>query len=245
MSGMGPDDETLHLAGLAGLYALDALEGDDLERFEALLATSDEVSDEVAGFRATAARLAEVSATPAPAGLRDRVMNDVARTRQMKPVVPLIDRRSRRGVRTVALSAAAAVLLLLAGLTGYLVADRGADEQSQVGALLAQADTRVVPLNVVDTDRVVGHVVVSAGAGTMILVAGDMPDLADGRTYELWKLDDEGAHQAGLFEPDSEGRVEATMNVDLDGTTGFAITDEPAAGSAAPTTPILMTASLA
>lgn len=245
MSGTGPDDETLHLAGLAGLYALDALEGEDLERFEALLATSEELSDEVAGFRATAARLVEVSATAAPARLRDRVMEDVAGARQLTPVVPLIDRRNRRRARTAVLSAAAAVVMLLAGLTGYLVADRGPTEPSEIGELLAQADTRVVPLNVADTDRVVGHVVVSNGTGTMIVVAGDMPDLADGRAYEVWKLDGRGAHQAGLFEPDSEGRVEATMNVDLDGATGFAITDEPAAGSAAPTTPILMTASLA
>src|SRR5689334_18188552 len=116
MSNMTPDDqESFNLAGMAGLYALDALEGDDLVRFEALLATNAELRDEVAGFRATAARLSDVSAATPPPSLRANVLTQIAETCQDAPIVRLDDRRRASAGRRALLGAVAAALMLLAG----------------------------------------------------------------------------------------------------------------------------------
>ena len=245
MSGMPPDDhESYHLAGLAGLYALDALDGEELVRFEALLETNAELRDEVAGFRATAARLSEVSAArPSPA-LRDSVLAQVATTRQDPPVVRLEDRRADRTRRRLLLAAAAAALVLVAGFGGYLVADRTGGTSSELASVLARSDTKVVALRGATSTEAAGRVVISPATGKVIVVSDKMPVPASGRTLELWKLDATGAHQAGLFEPDGSGRVEAALQADLEGATGFAVTDEPDGGSATPTTDVLMTATI-
>lgn len=248
MSGMSPDDDSYHLGGLAGLYALDALEGEDLERFEAHLATNAELREEVAEFRATAARLSEVSATDPPPDLRARVLANVGTTRQDAPVVPLGERRAQLARRRTILAAVAAALVVLAGIGGFLLADGTAsdDQPSELASLLARSDTKVVPLTGVDSDVAAGHVVVSGESGKVVIVSDKMPPAKQGRTYELWRLGSDGSVTgAGLFEPDSKGKVEASLEVSLKGATGFAITDEPEGGSPKATTPVLMEASLA
>lgn len=247
MSGTSPDDhESYHLAGMAGLYALDALEGEDLERFEAHLANNVELQEEVAGFRATTARLSEVSAASPPPALRNRVLADIGNIRQDPPVVRLDDRRQARVRRRVVLTSIAAALVVLAGFGGYLVADRTGSEPSQLASVLAERDAVVVPLTGVGSDVAAGRVVVSQQSGKVVIVSDKMPPVAKGRTYELWRLDDAGAaHKAGLFKPDSSGKVVAALEVNVGDATGFAITDEPDGGSPQATTPVLMTASLA
>ncbi|MFN8049898.1 MAG: anti-sigma factor [Acidimicrobiales bacterium] len=245
MSNMSPDDnDTYSVAGLAGLYALDALEGDDLERFEAYLATNAEAREEVAGFRATAARLGEMTATAPPAGLRDRVMHQVSVTRQEAPVVQLDERRAARARRRAVLGAVAAVAVLIAGVGGYLIGDRTAPAPTDVAALLTRPDTKVVPLTGIGSDVAAGQVVVAPGVNKVVVVSDKMPPSNEGRTYELWKVDAAGVHAAGLFAP-VNGKVRAALDVDLQGATKFLITDEPEGGSPKATTDPLMEASLA
>jgi len=252
VSGTTPDDESYQLAGLAGLYALDALEGDDLARFEAHLANNVELQEEVAGFRATAARLADVSAASPPPGLRGRVLADVATTRQESPIVHLDERRRRTTMGRAVLAAAAVVAVLAAGLGGYLIADTGDAGDggvlvaSELSRVLAREDAEVVPLVGVGSDAATGQVVVSKSSGKIVIVSDSMPPVAEGRTYEVWKVDAAGAaHQAGLFEPGADGRVEVALDVGLDDAVAFAVTDEPDGGSPHATTPVLMQARLA
>ena len=245
MSTTPPDDnETYHLAGLAGLYALDALEGEDLERFERHLATNAELREEVAGFRATAARLGDVSAAEPPAALRDRVLAGVAATRQDQPVISLDERRVASARRRALLTVAASVAILAAAFGGYSVR-QPTDQPSELARLLARPDARVVPLTGVDSTEASGRVVMSAGSNRIIVVSDTLPPTEAGRTYEVWRLDGTGAaSKAGLFKPDHRGTVEASVEVTLADTKGFAITDEPDGGSSQPTTPILMVATL-
>lgn len=242
MSGISPDDEHVHLADLAGLYSVGALEGDDLSRFEEYLATNDELQDEVAGYRATAARLSEVTATTPPDGLRERVLAAAAATRQDPPARPPERRPASRLSRGV-LAVAAAVALVVAALGGFVLTDRG-EPTSELAKVLAHSDVRIVPLTGVDSDAAAGHVVVSETSGRVVVVSNQMPPAAKGRTYELWRIDGNGVHKAGLFEPDERGYVEAVLPMPLAGATGFAITDEPDGGSPQATTPILMQAEL-
>lgn len=62
------------LHSLAGPYALDALDGGELARFERHLRRCPDCTDEVRGFAATAAALAFAVAAPPPPALKGRVL---------------------------------------------------------------------------------------------------------------------------------------------------------------------------
>jgi Anti-sigma-K factor rskA len=81
---------------LTGVYALDALDtAAEVARFERHLNRCDNCTSEVRGFRETATRLARAVAQQPPPSLRDTVMAEVARTRQ----VPAADDRARHARR--------------------------------------------------------------------------------------------------------------------------------------------------
>jgi anti-sigma-K factor RskA len=237
-----PRNEPEHheLAGLSGLHALDALDDESRERFEELLATNPEARAEVDEFRATAAVLAAAVAEEPPAGLRDRVLADVAVTRQDPPVVDLAVRRSRR-VRAVWIAAAAAVVLVV-GLFAGMVIDRPPRGDAELADVLARSDVRMVPLSGDGPSGV--KVVWSDEAGRAVVVANDMADLPDDRTMELWRMSGDRPSRVGVFEPDADGRVRAAFDTDLAGADALGVTIEPAGGSDAPTSPIVLQAEL-
>lgn len=83
-----------------------------------------------------------------------------------------------------------------------------------------------------------GRVLASANRGIMLLVA-NLPPAAQGRTYEMWLVPKTGAPvPAGLFQTAADGRALHLRpgTVDLNTVAAVAVSDEPAAGSAAPTT---------
>ncbi len=242
MSGMSPQDESSDLSGLAGLYALDALEGDARLRFEAQLGTSPELRAEVSDYRATAARLANISAINPPSDLRARVLSEVGDTRQDSPVVRLDSQPTRSSTRRTAQMLAAAAVVLLAGLGGYLLNDANPTAPSNLASVLAQPDARVIDLISSANANTAGRVVVASSTNQVVIVTDQLQQVADGRTYELWRLDANGPSKAGLFEPGLDGTVEFATEIGLDNTTGFAITEEPDGGSAQPTSPILLSA---
>jgi len=234
----GDDDEGIdEMANLSGLYALDALDVELSRRFEAYLATHPEARAEVEEFRATAAILSELATVAPPAGLRDRVVAQVAATRQDPPVVASITERARRGRTWVAV---AAVVLLVAaiGAVVYRATSESDTPPSQLAELLGRPDARVVRLT---GDPAEGAKVVwSRAAGRAVLVAAQVDPLADATTYELWQLRGGTATSVGLFRPDRQGRVQASFVVDLVGADGLGVTVEPSGGSATPTLPVVL-----
>ena len=80
----------------AGAYALDALPADERAAFEAHLDRCADCRAEVRELQATAARLGSTQAVAPPPQLRERVLAEVARTRQDAPVVDLATRRRTR-----------------------------------------------------------------------------------------------------------------------------------------------------
>jgi len=73
---------------LTGAYALDALDqGGEQARFARHLDSCQSCASEVRGFREVATAMAFAASTEPPAELRDRVLADVARTRQLPPEV--------------------------------------------------------------------------------------------------------------------------------------------------------------
>src|SRR5439155_24549549 len=81
---MTPRRADLH--ALAGPYALNALPPGERARFERHLAACDACAQEVCGLQETTARLAAAVAVPPAARLRERVLAQAARTRQLRPV---------------------------------------------------------------------------------------------------------------------------------------------------------------
>src|SRR3954447_8514612 len=82
----------------SGLYAADALEGEERERFERHLDECEDCRIEVAGFHDATAQLAAAGATEPPPPLRAGVLSATATTRQEPPVVTsLAPRRTGAG----------------------------------------------------------------------------------------------------------------------------------------------------
>jgi anti-sigma factor RsiW len=227
-------DHDLHL--LTGAYAADALDSEERDTFRRHLETCAVCRQEVAELTATAARLAVAAAEQAPTGMRERVLAEAARTRQLSPVVSdLTARRAARPWYQAPATAAAAVLLVVAtGLGGLSVVEaRHADEARQDAARIASIAA--------DPDRVVRTVALpDGGTGTMIAAGGQaffhgsgLPLLPDGRAYQLWRIRGQESTSAGVL---GRGGELTGLVPDLGPDDAVGVTVEPASGSDRPTT---------
>lgn len=240
----GPDG--FDVTGLAGLYALDALEGEELAQFESYLAAHPEARDEVDEFRQTAARLAVTAAEPAPASMRADVLGSLSSVRQEPPSLDAARaRRRQRASRRIASLAAAVVLVVAAGTGGYLIGHdatpTGTETADGLTSILANDDATFVDLQ--GDSGLTARLVYSERAQGGVVVADDLPRPPDGKTYELWKVRDGQPVSAGLFVPE-DGTVRAPIDAQLSSGDTVAVTIEPDGGSAAPTTPIVLSATV-
>ncbi|GAB3255172.1 anti-sigma factor [Alteromonas gracilis] len=218
---------------LSGAYAVDAL--DDLERirFERHLKDCDTCRAEVTGLRETAAVMATVVAVTPPAALRDRVLADIRTVRPLPPEVTPVEVVGQRARRFPRLVAAAAAALVLAGGVGLAV-DRPWEEPGvqPVAAQVMEAGDAVSHTVKVDGggSATVWH---SRDLGKAVLITEDVPDAPDGKVYEMWLQDDEGAMvPAGLM---TGGDATVVLEGDASAATGVGITVEPEGGSEVPT----------
>ena len=227
-------DHDLHT--LSGAYAADALDPVERDVFERHLETCDSCRAEVRELQATTARLAVgVSATP-PAALRDRVLAEVGRTRQLSPhrdVVRLDERRNRPWYRQPATAAAAVLLVVAIGLGGLAVHENREKAEAE---RLAERITAVA----VDPQRTVDTVPVThGGTGTVVAADGlavfhgsDLPRLPDGRAYQLWRISGQESQSAGVL---GRGGELTGVVTDLGPGDAVGVTVEPAGGSSQPT----------
>jgi anti-sigma-K factor RskA len=235
----------------SGAYALDALTAEEVAAFEAAMEADPTLQTEAQSLQATAARLGAANAEPVPAGLRERVMADVDRTRQDAPstapvaeVVPMRSRSSARAVRILA--AAAAVLAVFAlGMSAWVI---GLSRENSSLTAAGAAVTRVVTAPDARTVSGTlagqagrGAVVVSPSLGSAVFIADDVAGVPEGQTYQLWLIGADGsATSAGTFTPGPSGRAAITLTGPLKSTAAVGVTVEPAGGSTQPTSePVL------
>lgn len=220
---------------LAAAYCLDALDADERERFETHLAHCATCRTDVAEMTATAGALAEASAMAPPPGLKERVMAEVATTRQEAPSVPgrhaeVVDIASRRRWAPVWIGAAAAVVLIAVG--AVLVVDRGGNDLDDH---LAAPDLVLAEL---DGDAGAVRIAWSPARDRVAVLADGLAAPGPGRVYELWAIAGGAPVPAGLFSAE-DGTIREVVDVaDLD-VEAWGITIEPAGGSPAPTGDIL------
>ena len=241
---------TTDIHALVGAYALDAV--DDLERaaFERHILACDGCRGEVDELRETASRLADSTWSVPPPQLRTDVLAAIGRTRQLPPgesARPEPDARAAvsRWRRYTAGAAAACILATGAGAATWAVQEQRvrAKNTAVAAAELREARTQAIlaaPDLVVRTAPMIGggRVTVASSAqqgASVVSMRADRAPSAD-RAFQLWTIRDVAAPapvNAGLL---PAGEASAAQVVDgVPGNDVFAVSVEPAAGSAQPT----------
>lgn len=246
---MIPDIHTL-----TGAYALDALDPHERADFERHLAKCADCAAEVAGFRATAARLGTAVAVSPPERLRTWIRDGIARTRQEPPSglrlvnsVRAQDPATRRTWLLPATAVAAGVALLAAGIFAGIAVHAG-DQTRSAQERLVTAQQQNMPLSELLAAPDVGIASSSGAAGSVtlldsrmlqrgLLVAQNMPAQPSGKTYQAWDISPTGFQSLGLLGNGGSGNLAVP---DLDGSDDIGITIEPVGGSRQPTSSLLM-----
>lgn len=238
----GPDNERFR--EMKEAYALNALSEEERREFEEYLAGHPAEQTEVDELSSVAALLAFApEEQEPPPELRNSLM---ARIRSEASGAPVADtgragRPHRRsgawrlsGTRWLT-GAAAAVALI--GLLVWNVS-----LQSEVRGL-RDFQTSFYELQGSGSASAASGQVVSVGGDRAMLVATDLPRLPEGRTYEMWAIDNGEPKPRGVFKP-GEGPAIRTIGETMAGAETFAITVEPEGGSEQPTTDPVVTADL-
>lgn len=239
---------------LAAAYALGALDGEDLGRFEAhLRGGCAECRAALADHQEALVHVARAVSAPPPSRPRRRLMERVAHGRARRPAPS----RFWSGFRWAA-SGAVAAGLLAAVLSAFVsaryearlgqmareVAAMREQVQQQLVALTLLRDpaTRVVPLvGLAPSPNARGRIIWHELQGG-VLVAAALPFVPPEQTYELWAIVEGKPIPAGLFTVDAEGKAGVHVSA-LPGAPRvdqFAVTLEPAGGVPAPTGPMYL-----
>jgi anti-sigma-K factor RskA len=265
----GPAQDSLQ--DLAAAYALGALSADETRRFEAFLATSPETQREVEEYREVAALLAlggpegQTGGGSLPGGLRDRVLARVG-DQQTRPLAAA--RATAARPSSAVWVALAASLLLAAGLGAGLVSSRGrlAAVETELAARNTTLDQtgrrlaeREATLNSILEPGVELYQLTSNGdpepgiqlfwnrqRNQAIVHGFRLKPVPTGKAYQLWFIKDGAPVPSITFkpEPDGHAKVEHVPVPEGGKLSAAAITVEPEAGSAQPTSPIVMVGAL-
>ncbi len=225
---------------LTGAYAVDAL--DDLERarFEQHLDECEDCRAEVAELRETAALLAETTATPPPASLRESVLAGISQVRPLPPEVPVTSPAHRPAVepagrrRSWVPFLVAAALALIAGIGAVVVQPWASDDVPRLTAaeqVLQAPDAEKVSIDLGAAGR--ATVTRSKSAGRAVITTEDMVSAPEGKAYELWFIKGDSFTSAGLM-PDVEDQT-VVLEGSADDAAAVGITVEPETGSEQPT----------
>jgi anti-sigma-K factor RskA len=228
------DDDFL---ATAAAWVLGALPDDEAQTFAAHLRECPACREEVARLQSVAdvLPLAAPAAAPPP-GLKARIMDVVEREAELLAAAgPDADRPARRDRRRGGFWAgivsrpwlagtAVAATLAVGVLAGVLVSDGQGPNQ---------------------TTRAATFVAAAGGAHATLVQRGDeaqlrVADLAApkaGRVYQVWVLRGAKPEPDAVFTVDREGRGDVVLQHDPRGAKAVLVTEEPAGGSTAPTSP--------
>jgi anti-sigma-K factor RskA len=245
-------------------YALGMLDDAQRAAFESRLRVDADLRMALAATHETLSTLAfSTPATPAP-GLKHRVMERLGTAATPGPATKVIRMASHpRASRTPLWlgTALAASLVLIARLSFDLsaahrdaasaVLSANVDRRSlaQRDSLIAQLTdpaTETVTLAATGAARPVIKAYVDRAHRTMMLSAGLLDTLPVGRAYQVWFIVDGKPVPSVTFRPDAAGRaLLRALPIPSGAVAATAITQEPAGGSTAPTTPVLFVGKLA
>jgi anti-sigma-K factor RskA len=232
---------------LSGAYALAALSDTERAAFARHLDECATCALEVAELRETAGRLADRVWSVPPPALRDRVLAEIARTRQERPE-PRSRGRWPRGSRDRRLLTTAAAVVLAAGAVAgtYAVQEHRVAQQREATVAARAQNDRVnailsAPDAVVRSGPIAGggRVTVVASAsrdGAVVSVAAMAGPGAD-RAYQLWLTGAGAPVSAGVLPAGASGATRVLAGTQS--AQGIAVTVERAGGSTTPTLPLV------
>jgi anti-sigma-K factor RskA len=240
------------------LYALGALQGEERLAVEKHLQSCPDCRHELSQLQGDLALLAlSVSGPRPPLRSRQRLMAAIAKEPRRATIRQGQWKPWWIALEWAAAAAAVAMIVLLLNQNTDLRQRVAALEASSSGQQkqLLQAKELIATLTSADAVRFTlvaaktppqpqGKAIYLRSTGTLVFLASNMPELPPQKTYELWLIPTSGAPiPAGLFRPDTHGSaalIKPPLPTGVEAKT-FAITVEPGAGSAAPTsTPIMV-----
>jgi anti-sigma-K factor RskA len=181
---------------LLGAYALDAVDELERRRVESYLAANPEARAEVWEMRQAAAMLAH-SGDRAPEEVWDRIAG--ALEEQPPRFAGRLDvpARSWRRPWIAAVAAAAAVALVAGGVVTALVLSDGSGDPQAAEAIAdayeaARDDPASREVELVSEGATLRVAAVVAADGQGFLAAGELPELAEDETYQLWGVYGDG-----------------------------------------------------
>ncbi len=239
------DERRERFEDLKEAYALGALPEDERLWFEGYLAEHPELQAEVYDLASVAnlLALAPLEYEPPPE-LRCNILSIIegatgAAHTQRYPLRERLRGLFGPGGRAAAAIVAVAVLAVV-GLFAWNAALRGENEDLR-GDL---QERRTHELQGSGAARDVRGEVIEVGGGRAVLVAENLPSVAEDQVYEAWLMRGEDAEPAGLFEPREEGTTAMPLEGSFEGADAVAVTVEPSGGSFSPTEEPLITADI-
>ena len=227
---------------LAAAYALDALDERERGAFEAHYGSCDVCHTDVQEMRQTLTSVAGSLATPAPMSLKDRVMAEVAVTRQLSPSLVPISFPPRRSWAPM-LAAAAAVVVLLVGIAVFARKDTADSFSADLARVMEQPDSKVITLENQSEGEGTFKVAWSSELGEAVLIGENLPATPDDKAYELWLIAGDQAMAMYVLDPAEDGNVHRRLDAPAD-PTAWAITVEPKEGTPTATGDIIYIATV-
>jgi len=227
---------------LVGAYALDAIAGIDLVRFERHLARCRRCAAELREMRQAAVGLATDRGCEPPPGLAERAIAAASRIRQLPPAAwPPVARPSRSARIAVGIAAVAVIIAGFLGVSASTAVDQLGAQQSRARAMatvLAAPDTTVLNARVSAGGR--ATIVMSASRHALIFTATSLPRVPPSHCYELWLMGPGGDRPAGMLPHPRHGMTGPVLTSGLRPDDRLGLTVEPAGGSRHPSTAVLL-----
>jgi anti-sigma-K factor RskA len=219
------------LIALATPYALHAIPDHELTEIERrVVAAPPDVTaafaDEVRTVRETMAAMSAATAVEPPPQLRDRLLTEV-RSDQMRVLRPRVKRW-----QTAALAAAAALVIGL-GAVGVGLALRPAPTLSTAEQVFAASDVQTVSDEIPTGGT--AAMVFSREENAGVLVMNNVAPPQPGTVFQMWLIDDTGAHSAGTIGANNVALSTTAVLHDLGDSQTMTLTVEPPGGSPQPT----------
>ncbi len=230
---------------LKDAFVLGALADEERREFEEYLASHPERRAEIEELSTVAGLLAlSPEEHEPPPELRTRIMEAVGAEADR----PHESRRSvlawigeLLSVRNLALGAAT---MLVIGLFSWSMLLRGEveDLQGRLQSLQSQPQgPQMVELEGAGTQQGARAEVVTLEGDRAVLVVEDMPPVPEGKTYQIWVIEEDVPKPSGLFKPEQDS-VAAVVEHPVGGGDVIAVTVEPEGGSPQPTTEPMLAA---
>jgi len=214
---------------LLPLYALDAIDGAELDEVESHLASCDTCAAELALHQTVTGTF--VADSPAPSHVWDRITAELDSEEPGAEVVSLEEARVRKAGPLVWMTSIAALAAIILGGVAVIQQMIIRDFSGPDGVVTAAEQAAEEPGSIVadfeTDDGAVATVVLTADGDGFVLPSDGLDPLEDERTYQLWVITpDEQVISAGVLGGDPQpSRFTWTGEV-----VGFALTRERAGG---------------